>query len=190
MKNFYGENHRKFTILNLEIRRFDFFDFLSILSFAISLGVLFFLNNLDAKNYEIGLILISFSVFFLIVLTPFGLRFRNFYFSIIWLLFSISLLITKNPVSTIPIVIFLLYHIIRLIFWKNYNMEFIPYNVGISTFKIKNLLKLDLSRYLSKIEGRGGYAEDKIYMTYFVWLGFILFLLIFYISISYFSFKR
>lgn len=64
----------------------------------------------------------------------------------------------------VPLVTFLLYHVVRAFFWRQYGKEFIPYQVTRGGY----------DRYVSKIEGRGGYKEDKKAMKILFWVGLIL----------------
>lgn len=81
--------------------------------------------ELSTSIYE-GIISYGFS--YLIIATSLGLKFKNILFALIWiLLFSINLVISNNVfLASLPIAITGLYHVIRLIYWIKYKIEFIP----------------------------------------------------------------
>src|SRR5690606_34663737 len=97
--------------------------------------------------------------------SPFGLRFRSVVFSLIWLVYTLICFLEFTPFTAMPLLIFLFYHILRWIFWLKYDMEFIPFEVT----------RRGYHRYVSKIEGRGGYKQDKIFMKILFWGGMIIF---------------
>lgn len=167
MKNYYQNVERKFTILNLEIRKLDKFDFIILILF----GFAIFLNILISKNYQEYLfesnLIISFIVInFMISTSSFLVRFRNIYFSLIWIVLSLIFLFTGNSIAKAPFLLFLLFHFLRFIFLQKYGREFIPYT---ST-------KFKLYRYVSKIEGRGGYKEDRKFTKILIVLGILVIL--------------
>jgi hypothetical protein len=164
--NYYQNVDRKFTILHLEIRKFDSIDIISIVLYAIAVTANLITAVYFPKNKIISEIIISGVISNFVITTAFGLRFRNIYFSAIWLLLSIFFLINGSSLSRMPILMFILYHILRLLFWKNYNKEFIPYTA----------VRGALLRYVSKTEGRGGYKEDRTYMKILLFFGFIIFM--------------
>ena len=164
-KNYYQNVERRFTILHLEIRKFDFFDWISLSLFAVSVSIDLILIS-ETKSKFISSLFISGIIANFILATPFGIRFRNFYFSIIWFILSLIFLLNSTSFSKLPLLLFILYHILRLFFWKAYKKEFIPYSAG----------RGKLYRYVSKIEGRGGYKEDRMYMIIMILLGFVLFM--------------
>ena len=155
---------RKFTIAQLEVRSLNRVDILWLSIYTILISLTLYLKAPNNKNYFAAeLITVSFCTG-MIILSPFGLRLRSVYFSSIW--FLLSLLFTFNNLSIvwIPILDFLVYHVIRIIFWKKYDREFIPFTVGRGA----------LYRYVSKIENRGGSIKDKNYMKLLIVLGVIL----------------
>ncbi|RZJ18458.1 MAG: hypothetical protein EON51_17360 [Acinetobacter sp.] len=178
IKNYHKERDRKFTFLSLEIRQLDTLDVFSLIFYGVAIGVHFLLQHINFSYRIFGLIYIPLGVWFVVITTPFGLRFRNVYFFCIWGLLSIIFLFAKTSVSYFPISCFILYQIIRLIFRKNHRKEFIPYNVGRGkTDCPRHGRILNLERFVSKLEGRGGYIEDRYFMKWLFWLG-TLFLLV------------
>jgi len=155
---------RKFIIGGLELRPLSSTDRI-ILTIYATLILFQILTEYLLPQYKFpGLFLISFTIGLLTVSTPFGLRFRSVYFSSIWFIVSIIFLTRGTSLSLIPINTFILYHILRFIFWKKYNKEFIPYDA----------VRGGYLRYVSKIEGRGGYKEDRQFMHLLLWTGIIL----------------
>lgn len=123
-----------------------------------------YVNKYSPEN-KFGITLfISFAIGFRTISSPFGLRFRNIYFSIIWLVLSLVLLIDNYFLSLIPISTFILYHIIRIIFWKKNNREFIPYQSG----------KGKMFRFKSYFEGRYGDLTDKKYTKILLGIGILI----------------
>lgn len=166
MKNYYNDVDRKFTIAKLEVRKFSSWDIVALSTFTLVVIIHLFLTEYyPQKGFHLT-IAGSCVAAYLIFTSPFGLRFRNIKFSVIWLLLSLLFLYENYPIAQIPLQGFLLYHILRLIFWKRYKKEFIPYESG----------RGKLLRYVSKIEGRGGYKEDRFFMKLLIGIGFGVFM--------------
>ncbi len=155
---------RKFTIGGLELRPLSSTDRIILTVYATAIMFQILTEYLLPQYKFHGLFLISFTIGFLTVSTPFGLRFRGVYFSSIWFIVSIIFLTRGTSLSLIPINTFILYHILRFIFWKKYKKEFIPYDA----------VRGGYLRYVSKIEGRGGYKEDRQFMHLLLWTGIII----------------
>jgi hypothetical protein len=101
-----------------------------------------------------------------ILSTQLGLRFRSIVFSVIWLLLSILFINKLYSITYFPISVFLLYHIIRLVFWGKYNREFIPFIAG----------RGQLFRRVNNPEKQGGTSKDKRFAKWFIGIGFLLFM--------------
>jgi hypothetical protein len=156
---------RKFTIFQLEIRRLSITDIVFIVAYFVVTIVYFIWGYYDSRQKILGDIYISFLIFYLIILTPFGIRFRSVYFSSLWLTISVFNLHITSTLSLAPILLFILYHLIRWNFWQRYEREFIPLYVG-RNFK--------MDRYISKIEHQGGTINDRQYMKDLIWLGVVI----------------
>ena len=165
-KNYYQTKERKFTFLNLEVRSLDGLDIFSLCLYGVAVIGHFSLQHIDFSYKAAGIIAIPFTICFLTITTPFGLRFKNVYFFLVWFLLSCVFLLAGTSLSYLPIGCFVLYQLIRLFFWRKYHKEFIPFEV-VRGFK--------MYRFVSKNEGRGGYREDKHFMKWLFWLGAILF---------------
>lgn len=152
---------RKFTIGQLEIRKLITSDLLYILVFFLAVVYQFSFPSYKQKDADLVSIFISFGAAFLTIFCPFGLRFRNIYFSIIWLVLCFVHLVGAKVMTEIPILCFVAYHCVRLIFWKIYKREFIPYEVGEGS----------ITRYISFFESRGGNKQDKIFTIILLILG-------------------
>ena len=160
------ESNRKFTFGKLEIRKFTISDYLYLLVFSISVSYYLYASTYNPENRFTLSLFISWLVGFQTISSPFGLRFRNIYFSFIWLFFSSIFLIKNNWLGYIPISTFILYHIIRIIFWKKYKREFIPYQTGRGA----------MFRHKSFFEGRSGSLEDKKFTKVLLFTGIMIIL--------------
>lgn len=120
----------------------------------------------NPTNKFVASLSISWVVGFQTISSPFGLRFRNVYFSIIWLLLCSAFLIENYYLGIVPILTFALYHSVRLFFWRKYNREFIPYQVGRGA----------LFRHRSFFEGRSGNNKDKLYTKILLAVGILIFM--------------
>lgn len=148
-----NQANRKFIFGKLEIRKFIISDYLYLTAYIMGVAYYLFANKHIPESKFATSLIISFAIGFQTISSPFGLRFRNIYFSIIWLILSLILLIDSYPLSLIPISTFILYHIIRIVFWKKNNREFIPYETG----------KGKMFRFKSYFEDRSGDLTDKKY---------------------------
>jgi len=154
---------RKFTLAQLEIRRLDGLDILLLLLYAALVALTYSLKTQLRSYFLLELITCTFCTE-LIILLPIGLRLRSVYFSMVWLLLSLLFMFNIHSIAWIPILDFLLYHMIRLVFWTKYDREFIPFIAG----------RGSLHRHISKIEHMGGSSIDKGYMKLLVTLGVIV----------------
>ncbi|NHA05206.1 hypothetical protein G7092_15460 [Mucilaginibacter sp. HC2] len=154
---------RKFTIGQLEIRRLDRLDILLLLLYA-ALVALTYIFKEQAQSYFLLELITCFFCTGVLILSPIGIRLRSIYFSIIWLLLSLLFIFNTHSIAWIPLFDFLLYHIVRLVFWTKHDREFIPFTVGRGA----------LYRYISKIEHMGGSSIDKGYMKLLIGLGLIV----------------
>jgi hypothetical protein len=164
-----NETKRRFTFGNLEIRKLSISDYLFLSAYAISIAVNFYCIFFHPYYIFNVSLFIAFAAGFLTISTTFGLRFQNISFSLIWLTLSSVFTIKNFPISYIPLATFLLYHILRLLFWKENKREFIPFEVGKGG---------SMHRYRSKIENRVGSNKDKDYMRFLLWIGIIVILTI------------
>nr|WP_314838587.1 hypothetical protein [uncultured Flavobacterium sp.] len=156
-----NETNRKFIFGNLEIRKFLASDYLYIIAFFVSVSYYFYVIEYKPEDKFATSLFISWIVGFQTISSPFGLRFRNIYFSVIWLLLSSIFLIGNNYFGFVPILTFVLYHILRMIFWSKHNREFIPYQTG----------KGAMFRHRSFFEGRSGNNKDKLYTKILLLIG-------------------
>jgi hypothetical protein len=161
--------NKRYTVGKLELRKFTFSDCLYLLVYCFAVGYTVFLSIHDSKEIKLVSLFISLIIGFFTISSPFGLRFRNVYFSILWLTLSIIFLISNDLVAVIPLSSFLLYHLLRAMFWKQHNKEFVPYEVGRGA----------IIQYKSNFEGRSGTAKDKVYTQMLLWIGLALIGLIF-----------
>lgn len=158
---------RKFTIGELEFRSLSATDILCLSLFSLILLANILLFGELPKYRITSMVFLSFLPGILTISTPFGLRFRNVWFSLIWLLLVLVFAFANNSsLVYFPLASFLLYHIIRMAFWKNYNREFIPFEIARGHY----------FRYRSQTEGKAGSQKDKNYMKILFWIGFIIFL--------------
>ncbi|WP_298144266.1 hypothetical protein [Flavobacterium sp.] len=162
--------NRKFTIAQLEIRKLITSDLLYILVFFLALVYYFSIPSYKPKDAEKVSAYIAFGASFLTIFCPFGLRFRNIYFSLIWLVLCTAHLVGAEAFAEVPILCFLAYHSVRLLFWKIYKREFIPYEVGEGS----------MTRYISFFEGRGGNKQDKTFTFILLILGISIMILSFF----------
>lgn len=164
MKNYYEQVDRKFTFNRLEVRKLSEIDIFILTVYTLSVVIQLFLHYTWLIHGFMALWMISFIIGFLTITTPIGSKFRKVYFFSIWLANSCLLLISGTSFSLVPLLTFLLYQLIRYRFWKKFDKEFIPCQVT----------KDGYERYVSKIEGRGGYKEDKTYMKILFRVGMVL----------------
>lgn len=157
---------RRFTILNLELRKLSKSDLFFLLIFALENFAFLFFSDTFQNQKIIFTIFTVIIIWFLIFTTPFGLRFKNLYFSISWLFLSLLFLVNNYRIALVPLVAFGAYHFLRFVFYLKYDKEFIPFYLN----------RGRLERYVCKIEGRGGYKEDKTYMKILIFIGIIVIL--------------
>ncbi len=172
IKNYYNSTERKFTFLKLEFRKFSVSDVVFLMIFAFGIVTHFVLNANSPDKRHFGIVAIGFIVAHFTTTTPFGLRFRNVYFFVPWLVLCLIFLFAGTSFSVLPLSTFMLYQLIRLLFWKRYSKEFIPSQLVKPPLEFtKKALQWTFIREVSKIEGRGGYKEDKQYMKWLVCIG-------------------
>lgn len=178
IRNYYNSTERKFTVFKLEFRKLSVSDLVILVTYAVAIVTHFVVTaNFPEKRF-FGLFAIAFIVAIFTTTTPFGLRFRNIHFSVIWLVLCLFFLFAGTSLSVLPLGSFILYQLIRLFFWKSYSKEFIPFQLVRAPLEFsKKAFQLTFIREVSKIEGRGGYKEDKQYMKWLVRLGFCLFMI-------------
>lgn len=83
-------------------------------------------------------LLSSFFLYMSIVNSPMGIRFRNFYFSSSWILLStIFYVSSENKINFLPLLGFIFYQILRLIYWALYKQELIPNFISRSGFDFR-----------------------------------------------------
>lgn len=83
-------------------------------------------------------LLSSFVLYMSIVNSPMGIRFRNFYFSLSWILLSsIFYLSSENKITLLPLLGFIFYQIVRIIYWALYKQELIPNFISRSGFDFR-----------------------------------------------------
>ncbi|MVN23471.1 hypothetical protein GO621_18260 [Mucilaginibacter sp. HMF7410] len=155
---------RIFIIGKLEVRRFTVADIIILSTFASAVLIQHYLLNNKPLKTGYGLFAISFVVGVQTASSPLGLRFRSIYFSLVWL--ACCLFFSLNPYSLakLPLLTFLAYHVIRLVFWKSHDREFIPFEAG----------RGRLFRHFSKTEGRVGGTKDKYFMKVLMITCFII----------------
>jgi|SRR5690606_26255110 len=84
--------------------------------------------------------------------SPIGVRFYNFWFTLIWgILCWISYLKTNNMFPLLPLLVFVAYQIMRIIYWSNYNREFIPVLFHYRGFELR--FSKSQNRKADKIDG-------------------------------------
>jgi hypothetical protein len=171
-------NERKFTYLKLEFRKLDNSDLLILLTFSICILSHFLLVQYLPNFKRFSLLFIGIATWAITITTPIGLRFRNIYFFITWLILCFSFLWAGTSISYLPLSSFVLYQVVRIVFWKKYSKEFIPLTLIQAPLEFsKRAFSLAFERTISKREGRGSYAEDRKFMKWLVRIGYLLFLL-------------
>lgn len=166
MNNYDRNSERKFTIAKLELRKFDTWDIVILSIFALAVISYLVLDEYHSQQKFQITYFSSYAAAFLIFTTAFGIRFRNIKFSVIWLILSLMFLYGNYPVAQIPLLGFVSYHIIRIIFWKIYKKEFIPYQLS----------RGGLFRYISKIEKKGGNKMDRFFTKILMAIGYVIFI--------------
>ena len=157
---------RKYTILHLEIRKLDLNEIITlIIFFAIDLGRLCLNIFYQPEKYKFFYDLIFAFLLMWAVISPFARRFSSFYFSICWLLLSVFYILEGDrALSFVSLLLFLLCHLVRLLFRKRYGIEFVPPDPMKGRF---------ISVY-SETEGRASSEEDNSYMKIIIWVGTII----------------
>lgn len=97
----------------------------------------------------------------LLITSPFAVRLIKFQFSLSWLFLSILYFaIGQRGISCVLLTVFLLYQGVRHQFYKKYNQELVPPNMGKGYY---------ISCY-SEFAGRASNDDDYKYMKIMVWI--------------------
>lgn len=151
--------------------------YLSIFCVIIILRVC--LNFINVFSYDRELvkiiyeILADFLTLFMVTTSPFCIRFRNYFFAIIWTILSIAFNLTDfRPITIAPLMLLVLFYIIRFIFRTIYKREFIP----------ATLSKSSSYSYFSVIDNRSSEKEDAIFTRIYFFIGFICLILSIFLS--------
>ena len=154
--------------MHLEIRKLDLNDIVSLaIFFSLDIGRLclnFFSEQGKYKFiYDAGF---AFLMIFIIV-SPFAACFSSLYFSICWFVLSVLYGVEgARALSYVCMLLFLLCHIVRLLFIRRYNIEFVP----------PEPMKGRMISVYSELEGRASDDRDNTYMKIIIWgAAFILF---------------
>ncbi|TWR29264.1 hypothetical protein FPZ43_09870 [Mucilaginibacter pallidiroseus] len=157
---------RKFTFAHLEIRKLSFSDLLWLFVFICVVVALF---AFEAKGVHKNAFIVLFGgqmgIAYLVLTTQFGLRFRSAHFSLFWFILSLLFLRVGIPISFLSISLFVLYHLLRFIFFLKYGREFIPFNLGRG---------FQFYRQVDNIERQGGTNHDKDFMKLLAIVGFAI----------------
>jgi hypothetical protein len=158
---------RKYVIGHLVIRSLDLTDIISLsifLAIDIGMGWLVYFSYPEEYKffYNSAVEILTLGL----IISPFSMRFTSVSFSVGWLILSLIYIVEKNiSLSYVPLLMFLLYHIARFAFWKKYDRELIPPELGKGS---------SMSTYSAR-ERRWGGKEDEKYLKIMVWVGaFIL----------------
>ncbi|MCQ6961432.1 hypothetical protein NPE20_25890 [Mucilaginibacter sp. JC4] len=159
---------RKYTIFHLEIRKLNLEEIISLaIFFAIDIGRLC-LNIFSQPEkykffYDFGL---AFLMMFVVV-SSFAAYFTSFYFSITWFLLSVLYIVEGDrALSYLCLLLFLLFHCVRLLFIRRYKIEFVP----------PEPLKGRFRSVYSELEGRSSDKRDNTYMSIIIWGATFIFL--------------
>ena len=146
-------------------------DILMLIGFAMVMIAGAFLHTYlctIAKKYTV--INNGFFVFIAICFTPYGQRFVRFYYGLLWLLIAVGVFSFENLVNEgndfLPFVFFLLYQLIRFIFWKVHKADFVP-------LQVSRFTGMD-DRY-SELVQRAATEKDVCYMVVLLFSGSIIF---------------
>lgn len=160
---------RKFTIVNLEIRKLDWIDYLILIILLIVEAGRHYLDY--SSNIEMHIFLYDLGFAFLIyffTISPVSYRFTSFYFSAAWLLLTIVYIFPGNRMlSYVALLLFLLFHFIRFFFRRKYKREFIPPSLGRGNY----------IEIYNKIEGLSSRKEDAKYLRIIAYIGVLILLL-------------
>lgn len=103
-----------------------------------------------------------------IMLSPFSMRFTKLSFSIAWICLNIVYIIfSQRAFALVNLLLFISYHIIRWLFKRRYNYEFVLPEPSKGAF---------LPTY-SQNEDRISGEEDVRYMKIFIWIGVAIFVI-------------
>jgi len=154
--------YRFIRIDKIDIRILSVFNILVIIPYLLDF------ISIDYKFIQVSKLLAGFFGLYVVIGTPLGLRFRNFNFVFLWLIPCLILLrFSQDYLNYWPLVSFIYYQIVRIIFWIKYKLEFIPLWVG----------KGGIDGRFSKLENRRSKYTDKKYMYVTFWGGIILMIL-------------
>jgi hypothetical protein len=138
--------------------------FLAIVAIRIILNYVSIPGRNSALDRIIYEIVIDFVCLFVVTTTPFPIRFRNLWFAILWVVLSVILILTDfRPITSTPLVLIVLFYIIRLLFGKIYNREFIPCELS----------KSNSYSYFSVWDNRSSGKEDAVFMRIYFFAGFL-----------------
>ena len=161
---------RKFTYGQLEIRRLSITDLAWIFIYLTLVLVTIILDRDNYVKEHYGtLFMTAAAVGFLTFQTQLGLRFRSVYFSCIWLIISFYIVDNEFTIMYYPLSVFLLYHIIRIVFWNKYEREFIPFIWN------RGWKRSSFSRRVNNIENSGGSVKDLDFTRWLVGLSLVIF---------------
>ena len=147
--------------MRLEVRKLDLNDIVSLsIFFALDIGRLCLNIFSQAEKYkffyDVGF---AFLMIFIMV-SSFAARFSSLYFSTCWFLLSVLYVVEGDrALSYVSLLLFLLYHIVRLLFMLRYKMEFVPPEATKGRF---------ISVY-SELEDRSSDNRDNTYMKMIIW---------------------
>ena len=118
-------------------------------------------QEVDKIIYEL---VIDFLALFIVTTSPFCIRFRNGYFALIWVFISLTFILTDTrPITCTPLFLYIIFCIIRFVFWRLYKREFIP----------STLSKSNSYTYFSKIDNMQSGKEDSAFMRIYFFIGLL-----------------
>ena len=159
-------------MLGFKLSKFGKSDFVALIFLFVALLTSSFLNKKVHPQNLIAFI-ISFLIFYMTISSPIGIRFKNFYFSIVWLTLCLIFLLVNSShtlLSTLPLLSFCYFQIVRMIYWLKFRREFIPLWVT-STISLR----------FSKLENRTATNLDAAFMLVLFIFGLISLPICFYI---------
>jgi hypothetical protein len=159
---------RKYTIFHLEIRKLDLNDIVSLaIFFAIDVGRLCLNIFSQAEKYKFFYDMGFAFIMIFIMVSSFAACFSSLYFSIYWFLLSVLYVVEGDrALSYFCLLLFILCHIVRLLFIRRYKMEFVP----------PEPLKGRFRSVYSELEGRSSDKRDNTYMSIIIWGAIFIFL--------------
>lgn len=172
MSNFSPMNERSFLNQFLRTRKLTLWDNITLTAFFLVdiVCALITHTSIEDSNKTKALICIAvpFVAFYLINSTSFSNRFTNFTLSVSWIILSISFIIfgqhTMMWFNCVPLLEFMLYQILRFLFWRKYSLEFIP----------ADIYRNKVEDHHNEVEQRANNENDKRYMKYLLWIGMLI----------------